>query len=218
MPGPTLPSALQCVDSVFDNSARLDLFGRDLKDALEHQCVQHAYVEPLHGWRSRRHRVSHRGRVLEPQEPQLDPLAAERDRDRALPRLRERRAHRVGAAELLDREQWRHPRIEGRDRLRVETPRHAIRRQDHQPRIVAGDQRHHRVVVGLRDGGIVLGRATAAAILERGFVAMVSVGDEDARALEFVLNRRDCRLVLDRAQLVANAEVVGDFQRWLDAP
>src|SRR5216683_631840 len=44
---PDVAERLQCVDSVFDNSARLDLFGRDLKDALEHQCVQHAYVEPL---------------------------------------------------------------------------------------------------------------------------------------------------------------------------
>src|SRR5208282_1953017 len=140
------------IDSVFDESARLDLLGRDLKDALQHQSVQDAYVEPLHGWRSPRHRVSQRARILEPQEPQLDSFAAERDRDRALPRFRQRRAHHVGAAELLDREQWRDPRIEGRYRLWIEAPRHTIRWQDHEPRIVAGDQRHHRVVVGPRGG------------------------------------------------------------------
>ncbi len=75
--------------------------------------MQYANLEPLHGWRSTRHRVSHRGRILEPQEPQLDPLAAERNRDCALPRVRQRRTHRVSAAELLDREPWRGPRIEG---------------------------------------------------------------------------------------------------------
>jgi len=69
-----------------------------------------------------------------------------------------------------------------------------------------------RSALGVR---IALGGAPAPAIFERGFVAMVSVGDEDARAFEFVLNCRDRGFVFDQAQLVADAQVVGDFQQRL---
>src|SRR5579885_158552 len=87
-------------------------------------------------------------------------------------------------------------------------------RQDEQAGIVARHQRHHRIVESRRHGRCALGSAPVS-IVERGFVAMVAVGDQYRRGFERSLHDRNLFGSLDRAQLVANSEVVRGIEQGL---
>ena len=114
--------------------------------------------------------------------------------------------------DLLDVEHLARAIRERRDRAGGQRFHHPMRRQNHQAGIVARHQRHHRVVVRLRLARRTL-VAPGAAIVQRGFVAMMSVGDQDARRLELALNDRDFAGRLDRPQLVADSQVVDQIDQ-----
>ena len=86
-------------------------------------------------------------------------------------------------------------------------------RQDDESGVIERDQRHHHIVIPANARRIPVLRAPTPAVFERRLVAMVPVGDQHACVCHRSPHDRDLLRVVDRADLVHDFEIVGDFDR-----
>ena len=179
-----------------------DVVVRQGERALQDQRLEDRGVEP-----------AVRGRPVGEQRVG-DPGVAQREPEGALEvrvdvaELEGRALRRVGRAQrrvldLLDVEVLAQ---RGRERLLaggLEAADEAVGREDGQPGVLQRDEAHQDVGVG------ALAAAALLRVHARGLVAVVSVGDEQLRALERAVHRRDGVRVADPPQAVAGAVGVG---------